>query len=75
MHSLTAQLSDVQNELSEMKRDLANRREERQHVASKLKEMTRLDVPERKMLETRTGCRIDTPGGACRMFRSPEAYR
>lgn len=52
----------MQNELSELKKDLESRREERRKVASRLKEMTRLDVPEREMLEAKTGCQIDTPG-------------
>ncbi|CAO1613509.1 unnamed protein product [Sympodiomycopsis kandeliae] len=62
VHSLSSQLTDVQNELSELKKDLQSRKEERRKVANRLKEMTRLDVPEREMLEAKTGCQIDTPG-------------
>lgn len=41
------------------------RREEKRQVAGKMKEMAKLNVPEREFLESRTGCRIGSPGGEC----------
>ena len=70
--SLTSQLADVQSELNEIKRELAHRREEKRKVASKLKEMTKLDVPEREMLESRTGCQINSPR---REYRRVDIFR
>lgn len=63
MHSLSSQLSDIQGELDEMRRQFVLRREQKRRVAGKMKEMARLNVPERELLESRTGCRIDSPGG------------
>ena len=62
-HSLSSQLSDIQSELDEMKKQLMSRRERKRRMAGKVKEMARLNIPERELLESRTGLRIGTPGG------------
>lgn len=61
-HSLSSQLSDIQSELDALRQQFALRREEKQRIATKLRSMARLNVPERELLESRTGCRIGSPG-------------
>ncbi|CAO1635636.1 unnamed protein product [Parajaminaea phylloscopi] len=62
VHSLSSQLSDVKGELDELRRQFAMRRDEKRRVKGKMREMARLNIPERELLESRTGCRIDSPG-------------
>lgn len=62
-HSLSSQLSDIQSELDEIRKQFTQRRNHKKRVAGRMREMAKLNVPERELLESRTGLKIGTPGG------------